>query len=156
VETNQLIVVTWIGPDSWARSLLDQGLIIDYLELDFTDYSTIFERAMRLVRRLDFSLDGVATYYEDAVPLAARIAYELNLMSNPVAACENARNKQKTRSCLKEKGLPVPNFYLIREKKDLYPAAQVVGFPAILKPVVSRHSSLLWNNQSLPGMVDGI
>jgi len=144
------------GPDSWARSLLDQGLIIDYLELDFTDYSTIFERAMRLVRRLDFPLDGVATYYEDAVPLAARIAYELNLMSNPVAACENARNKQKTRSCLKEKGLPVPNFYLIREKKDLYPAAQVVGFPAILKPVVSRHSSLLWNNQSLPGMVDGI
>lgn len=126
-----------IGPGSWARSMLDQGLIRDYIELDFTDYATVFDRAMRLVRQLPYSLDGVTTYYEDAVPLAARIAYELNRMCNPVVACESARNKQKTRSCLKEKGLPVPAFYMIRNKEDLPHAAQVVGFPAILKPVVS-------------------
>jgi biotin carboxylase len=122
--------------------LLEQGLIRDYLELDFTDYTTVFDRAMRLVRRLDYPLDGVTTYYEDAVPLAARIAYELQLMGNPVSACESARNKQKTRSCLKEKGLAVPAFSLIREKKDLEHAAQVVGFPAILKPVVSIYQLL--------------
>ncbi|GJQ10043.1 hypothetical protein GpartN1_g1834.t1 [Galdieria partita] len=134
----QIIIMD--GPDSWARSLLDQGLIRDYLELDLTDYSTVFDRAMGLVNQLDYSLDGVTTYYEDAVPLAARIAYELKLMSNPVFACESARNKQKTRSCLKEKGLAVPAFHLIRTREDLPRASQVVGFPAILKPVYGAAS----------------
>eukprot|EP00871_Galdieria_phlegrea_P003506 jgi/Galph1/4156/GphlegSOOS_G2841.1 len=133
-------VVIMDGPDSWARTLLEEGIIIEYLEIDFTEYQTVFERAMNLIHRLEYALDGVTTYYEDAVPLAARIASELNFVANPVTACENARSKQKTRSCLKERGLVVPAFHVIQSKNDLATAAQKVGFPAILKPVYGAAS----------------
>ena len=42
---------------------------------------------------------------------------------------------QNTRSCMKRAGLPTPANHLIRSSADIPRAAEVVGFPAVIKPI---------------------
>ncbi len=42
---------------------------------------------------------------------------------------------QNTRSCMKRAGLPTPANHLIRSTADVSKAAEVVGFPAVIKPI---------------------
>eukprot|EP00186_Timspurckia_oligopyrenoides_P003683 CAMPEP_0182450514 /NCGR_PEP_ID=MMETSP1172-20130603/41781_1 /TAXON_ID=708627 /ORGANISM="Timspurckia oligopyrenoides, Strain CCMP3278" /LENGTH=548 /DNA_ID=CAMNT_0024648141 /DNA_START=67 /DNA_END=1713 /DNA_ORIENTATION=- len=128
------------GPDSPWKFAAEQGLIDDFCALDFTDHVTVFERAMELIFALEQSFDAVTTYFEDAVPLAARIATALGLQNNPIQACDRARNKSMTRQVMKESGLVVPKFYRVRSESDLNDACDHVGFPAVLKPVFGAAS----------------
>lgn len=130
------------GPDSIWRKIAEEGGIQQFIELDFTENDTIFERAMEAILEsdLDVKFDAVTTYYEDAVALAARIATALGVPTNSVEACDNARNKRRTRQLMKEAGLPVPRFYAVHKETDIPPACEYVGFPAILKPVYGASS----------------
>lgn len=71
------------GPDSVWKQAVEEGLIEYFVELDFTDYETVLERALDQIMELDVSFDGVTTYFENAVPLAARIATALGVETNP-------------------------------------------------------------------------
>lgn len=42
---------------------------------------------------------------------------------------------QNTRSCMAKAGLPTPANYLIRSGNDIKKAAEIVGFPAVIKPI---------------------
>eukprot|EP00184_Porphyridium_aerugineum_P008601 CAMPEP_0184692272 /NCGR_PEP_ID=MMETSP0313-20130426/823_1 /TAXON_ID=2792 /ORGANISM="Porphyridium aerugineum, Strain SAG 1380-2" /LENGTH=545 /DNA_ID=CAMNT_0027150097 /DNA_START=149 /DNA_END=1786 /DNA_ORIENTATION=- len=128
------------GPESIWKAAAEEGLITEFAELDFTDNATVFERAMDVVLNMEQKFDAVTTYFEDAVALAARIATALGLENNPVKACDQARNKRITRQVMKEFGLPVPKFCQIMSEADIEPACEVVGFPAILKPVFGAAS----------------
>lgn len=131
------------GPNSAWRGVAEDGLIDDFIELDFSDHDTVFTRAMEAVSEAmhDTKFDAVTTYFEDAVALAARIATALGIESNPIHACEQARNKRLTREVMGSAGLPVPRYYRINSAKDITPACAVVGFPAIMKPVFGAAST---------------
>eukprot|EP00184_Porphyridium_aerugineum_P001268 CAMPEP_0184696922 /NCGR_PEP_ID=MMETSP0313-20130426/4076_1 /TAXON_ID=2792 /ORGANISM="Porphyridium aerugineum, Strain SAG 1380-2" /LENGTH=540 /DNA_ID=CAMNT_0027155657 /DNA_START=111 /DNA_END=1733 /DNA_ORIENTATION=- len=128
------------GPDSIWKNAVDEGLISSFAGLDFTDNATVFERAMDIVFTMEQKFDAVTTYFEDAVPLAARIAAALGLETNPVKACDRARNKHTTRQVMKESGLPVPKFCEIDTETDIEKGCDIVGFPAILKPIFGAAS----------------
>lgn len=128
------------GPESWTKQLVEDGVIESYIELDFTDYGTLFERAMDAILDTGISFDGVCTFYEDAVAIMARIAEALGLPGNPVEACDRARNKRITREIMRDSGLPAPKFVRIDSEEQLDAAAEHVGFPAILKPVFGAAS----------------
>jgi len=128
-------------PDSWSRSLVDEGLAAKFIPVDMTqDSETIFNEALKHIKELGEDgvtgpADGIATYVELSVPLAARLAEALGLPGLRPAAVDAARNKHATRACLKQAGLPTPRNFLITDQSKLTEAAQVVGFPAVLKPV---------------------
>lgn len=130
------------GPDSVWRTAADDGLIVDFIELDFTENETIFQRAMDAISDsgLDIKFDAVTTYFEDAVALAARIATAMGLTVNTVDACDKARNKRRTREVMAEAGLPVPKFHKVLCEEDIPDACEYVGFPCILKPVYGAAS----------------
>lgn len=130
------------GPDSPWRKAAEDGLIVEFIELDFTENETIFQRAMEAVAAsgTDIKFDAITTYYEDAVALAARISKAMGLEVNPVEACDKARNKRRTREVMAEAGLPVPRFQRILREEDIASACDHVGFPAILKPVYGASS----------------
>mmetsp|Transcript_20608 Transcript_20608/g.55000 ORF Transcript_20608/g.55000 Transcript_20608/m.55000 type:complete len:541 (-) Transcript_20608:135-1757(-) len=121
------------GPDSVWKTETD--LFDGFITVDFSDYESVLHTAMDAIAEHGTKFDAATTYYEDAVPLAARIARALGIESNPPEACDKARNKHTTRKVMGEAGLPVPKFYSIFTEEDLRPACEVVGFPAILKPV---------------------
>ncbi|CAN8068264.1 unnamed protein product [Agarophyton chilense] len=129
-------------PTSLWNEVADRGAIAQFIPMDFTDYDGIFERCMNLLMKLGLlnRFDAVTTYYEDGVLLAARIATALGLETNSVEACENARNKRRTREVMAEKGLPVPRFRRIMNEKDIESACSYVGFPLVLKPAFGAAS----------------
>ena len=72
---------------------------------------------------------------EIAVPIATRLAAKLGVPANPIEAVMNARDKHATRRISAAAGLPTPKHASIEGVSDLKPAADEVGFPAVLKPV---------------------
>eukprot|EP00435_Cladocopium_sp_Y103_P021248 s140_g5.t1 len=124
-----------------TRSLVDEGLAAKFIPVDMTqDSEVIFKEALKHIKELGEDgvtgpADGIATFVELSVPLAARLAEALGLPGLRPAAVDAARNKHATRGCLKQAGLPTPRNFLITEEGKLQEAAQVVGFPAVLKPV---------------------
>jgi len=128
------------GPDSFWKTEAEEGRLHGFIEIDFSETSTVFQRALENAAMVNTKFDAVTTYYEDAVPLATRLAYALGFDLNPVEACDIARNKRKTREALKARGLPSPAFYPIHSERDLDPAIKTVGFPAVLKPAYGAAS----------------
>eukprot|EP00439_Symbiodinium_sp_Y106_P051300 s1130_g6.t2 len=128
-------------PDSWSRSLVDEGLAAKFIPVDMTQPSEdIFNQALEHIKNLGEdgltgTADGIATFMELSVPLAARLAEALGLQGLRPAAVDSARNKHATRACLKTAGLPTPRNFLIDDKSKLKEAGTAVGFPAVLKPV---------------------
>jgi len=128
-------------PDSWSRSLVDEGLAAKFIPVDMTQPSEdIFNQALEHIKNLGEdgltgTADGIATFVELSVPLAARLAEALGLPGLRPAAVDSARNKHATRACLKTAGLPTPRNFLIDDKSKLKEAGTAVGFPAVLKPV---------------------
>ena len=72
---------------------------------------------------------GVMTFWETAVPLAARVAEALGCSGNTSKAIDAAKNKFMTRKLMLEAGLPSPKNFLLQDASQLEEAAQHVGFP---------------------------
>lgn len=72
--------------------------------------------------------------------MAARLCAALGYPGNTVDAVAKARNKDLTRQALRDAGIPTPGHMLITSPEQLETAAQVVGFPAVLKPVGGSES----------------
>lgn len=130
------------GPNSHWCAAAEEGIIDDFIELDFTEHDTVFQRAVEAIKDAlqHTHFDAVTTYFEDAVSLSARLAATLQLGVNPVEACDRARNKRRTREVMAQVGLPVPRFARVECADDIAPACVQVGFPAIMKPAFGAAS----------------
>lgn len=105
-----------------AGVVVHEGVIVGFFPLDLTDNDNLFERAMDIIAAQmssGFKFDACCTYYEDAVTLSVRISAAMVLESNPVEACEKARNKALTRETLTAAGFPSPKFRAISGVEDL-------------------------------------
>lgn len=128
-------------PDSWAKSMLAEGLIAKFLPVDMSQGSdAIFEQSFELIKELGEDgvtgrVDGIATFVELSVPLVSRLCERLGLPGHRPGSVDMARNKYETRAALKRAGLPTPKNALIRSLAELDEAMNTVGFPAVLKPV---------------------
>lgn len=135
-----LKVVIIDHPDSWSRSLVDEGLVAKFMGVDMSQGSdAVFEHALALVQELGKDgltgpADGIATFVELSVPLVSRLAERLGLPGHTPEAVDSARNKHATRAKMKAAGLPTPRNCLIKAPSELDEAGKQVGFPAVLKP----------------------
>jgi carnosine synthase len=62
------------------------------------------------------------------------VADALGLPGNPVQAVDDARSKVRMRARSADLGLPTPRAERVRSLDELFAAADVVGFPAVVKP----------------------
>eukprot|EP00440_Ansanella_granifera_P022679 gb/GFBE01024635.1/.p1 GENE.gb/GFBE01024635.1/~~gb/GFBE01024635.1/.p1 ORF type:complete len:671 (+),score=126.21 gb/GFBE01024635.1/:1-2013(+) len=127
--------------DSWSRVLVDEGVAERFIALDMSQTSeSVFRQALSAIEALESDpkigkVDGVATFAELSVPVAARLAEALGLPGPSPESADCARDKHATRAALKATGLPTPPNCEITCEADLARAMRVVGFPAVLKPV---------------------
>eukprot|EP00931_Biecheleriopsis_adriatica_P003090 TRINITY_DN10437_c0_g4_i1.p1 TRINITY_DN10437_c0_g4~~TRINITY_DN10437_c0_g4_i1.p1 ORF type:complete len:628 (+),score=102.92 TRINITY_DN10437_c0_g4_i1:255-1886(+) len=128
-------------PDSWSRSLLDEGVIAKFIPIDMSqDADTVFKQSVEAIRDLGkdpatCDADGVLTFCELSVPVVARLCEVLGLPGHSPAAVDKARDKHLTRAEMKAAGLPTPKNMLIHSLRDLQTASATVGFPAVIKPI---------------------
>ena len=131
------------GPDSWSKTMQEEGVIERFIGLDMTDAETVFDRCLEGMIKVkkDFGeLDGVVSFSEMAMPLVSRLAEKMGLPGNPPSAVDDARDKHATRGRMAEVGLPTPRNYLIEEVAQLEAASELVGYPAVIKPIYGAAS----------------
>ena len=122
-------------PGHWSESLGSEGLVDAWLPAPIVgdadrDAATVLDALDRAAIRPD----GVLTFWEDSVCVAARVAAALGLPSNPPETVDAARSKVRTRELSAELGLPTPKARRVRSLDELFAAAAHVGFPAVVKP----------------------
>lgn len=81
------------------------------------------------------SIDAVIPGFEYFVPLASIISHQLNCRGIDVQHVMKLRRKDLMREALKAAGIDVPKFYCLSSIEDLQKAINVVGFPAVCKPI---------------------
>ena len=114
-----------------------------FVSIDMRDADTVFERTLAELKLLEsegLAPDGVCTFNEMSVPIAARLAEAMSLPGNPVVAVDAARDKYATRAIMEAAGLATPPNALIEQEGDLEAAALKVGFPAVIKPIAGAGS----------------
>eukprot|EP00929_Paragymnodinium_shiwhaense_P023020 TRINITY_DN14512_c0_g1_i1.p1 TRINITY_DN14512_c0_g1~~TRINITY_DN14512_c0_g1_i1.p1 ORF type:complete len:621 (+),score=152.46 TRINITY_DN14512_c0_g1_i1:138-2000(+) len=128
-------------PSSWSRSLVAEGIIAKFIPVDMSKPSdAVYQESLAAIQALRQDplvgeADGVATVVELSVPTAARLAEALGLPGALPEAVDLARDKRRTRQTMKEARLPTPAYAKIASPADILKAGQLVGFPAVLKPV---------------------
>jgi biotin carboxylase len=100
--------------------------------VDFGDVAAVAEVGRR------HGVDGVMTFAADrAVPVVAGVAEALGLPGIGTETAHLMTNKIAMRRRLADAGVPQPRFAAVRHIRDVRPAAEAVGFPAVLKPADS-------------------
>jgi carnosine synthase len=119
----------------WSQELITDGIADRFLTFArLGDPDREAEGILRQVAEMPFALDAVCTFWEDTVPVVARVAAALGLPGNDVSAVDSARSKRLTREASARAGLPTPSYSALDSDDDLADAAAHVGFPAIIKP----------------------
>ena len=122
-------------PGHWSERLVEEGVAERWLPALVTgDPDTDARAIIDVLDAANVRPDGVLTYLEDSVPVAARIAAELGLPGNPVDAVDASRSKLRTREMSARLGLATPRASRVRSLDELYAAAADLGFPAVIKP----------------------
>ncbi len=123
-------------PRSWARTLVSEHVAAGFVEADASGGADAAAASVLAgLAAAGERLDGVVTFWEDAVAVAARVAAALGLPGPPPAAADGARSKQRTLEASSAAGLPTPRFFHLDGAASLAEAAATVGFPAVIKPV---------------------
>src|SRR5262249_30777218 len=115
------------NPDAVGLPHADDGHVVD-----FADVEAVIAVAKQ------HSIDGVLTVSADrAVPVVAAVAEALGLPGIGTETAHLMTHKVAMRRRLAEGGVPQPQFAAVRARREAMPAAETVGFPAVLKPADS-------------------
>lgn len=126
----------------WGEGLVTDGLADAFVPVDlYMDVDKQVDQVLDELAALGMNIDAVCTFWEDDVPVVARVARMLRLPGNDPDAVDAARSKRLTLMGTQAKGLPTPRFAAITEVESLPQAVEHVGFPAVIKP---EFGSLGW------------
>ena len=129
---------------NWVSKMTD-----GFVECDPLDEVACVAKVEELVKTQ--KIDGVITFWENAVPLAATLAQRFGWIGHTPQAALNARNKYLTRQTLENAKLAKyqPAWALIKSHTDLEKAAARIGFPLVLKPAWGVKSQFVVKLDSL-------
>ncbi|MEA5361537.1 ATP-grasp domain-containing protein [Amycolatopsis sp., V23-08] len=116
-------------------SIVDGFVVVD----DVRDAPAVAEA----IRARDPEPGGVLTAAEGIIASTARVAELLGVARCPADVFVVAHNKFAVRKALAEAGLPGPPCALFADPADAAKVAEVVGLPAIVKPVNGAASTLV-------------
>src|ERR671937_1273014 len=126
-ERGSRVVAVDRNPDALGLAVADVPEPVD-----FTDVEGVTEVARR------HAVDGALTVSADrAVPVVAAVTEALGLPGIGTRTAHLMTHKVAMRRALAEHGVPQPRFAAVRAHRELGPAAQTIGFPAVLKPADS-------------------
>lgn len=115
-----------------------------FLQVDTYDHSAVIDAVESyLASEPDIQLDGALTFWEDDIPLLARVCEHFSLPGNPPETAIRTRNKYEMRTCFERTGLSSPKFHLLRSEQDVRDAIGSIGFPAVMKPAWGADSEFV-------------
>lgn len=88
-----------------------------------------------LARVVEFAPDGIVTFVEHLLPLAAQLAHALRLPYNSPEVVNALRDKSIQRRLLRSGGPEDVPFSTVRSAQECRAAVRESGFPVVLKPI---------------------
>lgn len=127
------LYVALIGNDypTWGSEFID-------LYIKSNNYDT--NETLQILEELKLKFDGVVTFWDRDVELAAKIAKHFNLPGCPEKAATIMRNKYLTREVLTQNKIPNIDYKLITNLSNLGAVAAEIGYPVIVKPISASSS----------------
>lgn len=111
---------------------------------DLADHEAVIDRVEQFMHdHPDVTVDGVITFYEDAVLLTAKLVDHFGLTGVSYEVADLIRNKHKFREFCRSYGLPTPRFSMIESPKDLSSVEENLTFPIVLKPIYGASSAFV-------------
>lgn len=121
----------------WARPYVTHWIVAEKGE---PEDSIIQKVRMWMKDNPTCGIDGAITFWEEEIPLLARICKAFGFIGNSVQASLNTRSKFIMQDVLRQQGRPSIRQHFIRSYNDLEKAIEKVGFPAVVKPVFGSDS----------------
>ncbi|WP_413730134.1 ATP-grasp domain-containing protein [Sodalis sp. RH22] len=127
--------VIFIGSDKYHNRLKDsEKKYIDEIHtVDTNDYDAVIKTVDAISK--EHSIDGVFTFMEFYVELAAIVAEHLKLNGISPLSASNARNKFKMREIFKQNNISQPSFALVTTLDELNSVKKYFDYPNIIKPI---------------------
>ncbi|VEI21173.1 Alanine-anticapsin ligase BacD [Serratia plymuthica] len=127
--------VIFIGSDKYHNRIKEnEKKYIDEIHtVDTNDYNAVIKAVDEIAVR--HSIDGVFTFMEFYVELAAIIAERLKLNGITPQSATNARNKHKMREIFKRNNLLEPDYALISTLDELNTVKNRFKYPNVIKPI---------------------
>jgi argininosuccinate lyase len=135
------------NPDRYPFVLMDE---IESVAVDTGSDQAMMQVARKLARRGPIA--GVFSSSEYFIGASGKLAAELGLPGPRAEAVHLCRHKGQQRLQLERAGLLTPKFTLARSPEEALSAAQRIGPPVILKPVLGTGSSgvrLCWTDDEV-------
>lgn len=134
-----LKVIVLNSEKNWAQPYVDHWIITD----NYNHPEAIQSIKEFITQNPAIKFDGAITFWEDDIPLLAKICSEFKLIGNDYTASINTRDKFKMQEVFENCGLPFIQQYLLKNSADLEQAMKKIGFPAIIKPVYGSDSQFV-------------
>ena len=135
-ELGLRVVVLHTEVADWARPYVDEWIIVpEKAPQDF-----IIEALRESFARMKNPPNGAITFWEEEIPLHARICKEFGFVGNSIETGFLTRSKYAMHETFRKKGCNGVRQKLIRSNEDLHEAMRTVGFPAIMKPLYGSDS----------------
>jgi D-alanine-D-alanine ligase len=121
---------------SWEKKYLEH-----FIQADTYNHAEVLEKLKRFLK--ETPADGAVTFWEDDVPLLAKVCKKFKLIGPGIDCAEKARNKFAMRQAFQQAGITTPKFALLTSREDLEKAIKEVGLPAVIKPVWGSDSEFV-------------
>jgi biotin carboxylase len=150
-----LKVVIVDSASSAGGELQKTGLIDLFIPLEISadvDLATL--QVVEVMDSLNRNVVGVVTFMEMAVLLTSRVANNLGLSGLCPRAVSIARDKARMREAMRAANLASVSSATIKSRDDIERAGAIVGFPAVLKPIIGADSLGVKRVDSLSELVE--
>ncbi len=124
---------------NWAQPYVDHWILSD----TYNHSESVVAIKGFIASNPTIRIDGATTFWEDDIPLLAKICEEFKLIGNSYDTAINTRDKFKMQEIFKACGLPYIKQHLLRSTDDLDMAIKEIGFPAVIKPIYGSDSEFV-------------
>ncbi|TDB49048.1 MULTISPECIES: ATP-grasp domain-containing protein [Photorhabdus] len=127
--------IIFIGSRKYYNKVSDNDLLYidEFFEADTNDDELVLNMAEHINAKK--KIQGVITFMEFYVPLAAKVAETLGLKGITYENALKARNKHLMRESFRQKNVPIPKYALISNVDSAKIEAAKIGYPNIIKPI---------------------
>ncbi|KAK3586596.1 hypothetical protein CHS0354_027737 [Potamilus streckersoni] len=140
-EVGIKVVLIESNPNHFAKDEVS-----DFIHFDFSDHTQDDQHATKiykLIKKNKIKLDGCLTFWEDCVPLAAKLCHLLHLPGSTEKGALSAKNKSDTLAVVRKRTADIPHWprtYLytswfspLRSQADIENVQKARKFPLIMK-----------------------
>ncbi len=125
--------------EAFAEPFVDHWIFAD-----LKDETSCFKKITEfIVAHADIKIDGVITFWDESVVLAAHISEQFCWIGILSKTADRIKNKYAFRDACQTEGIPAPHHLLLNTEADLAKADAELEYPVVVKPVYGASSAFV-------------